>query len=186
MQSTVEKSRLNPEILKALILNDSTTVIEETINKLESVIKDLKNAKDLENEYHTETLDLSKSLEVCQARGHDDDARIKKLETENKRLLFELLEANSIIKEDLRVKNITYVHTKTKRTETLERNAHLWELVSRIYHEAITHWDSTHHFDLACEDVKNEWLKTESMSEEECLDIWDEAKEIYHDQTEGI
>ena len=186
MQSTIEKSRLNPEILKALILNDSTVVIEEIIHKLESVIKDLKNAKDLHDQYQAETLDLSKQLDICQARGHDDDARIKKLEEENKRLLFELLEANSIIKEDLRVKNITYVHTKTKKTETLERNAHLWELVSRIYYEAITHWDSTYHFDLACEDLKKEWLKTESMSEEECLAIWDEAKEIYHEQTEGV
>ena len=186
MQSTVEKSRLNPEILKALILNDSTIVIEKMINKLESVIKDLTSVKDLQSQYQTETLDLSKSLEVCQARGHDDDARIKKLEDENKRLLFDLLEANSIIKEDLRVKNITYVHTKTKKTKSLERNAHLWELVSKIYHEAIVHWDSTYHFDLACDDLKKEWLKTEAMSEEECLAIWDEAKEIYHDQTEGV
>ena len=192
-----KKKDLNPDILMAMISKDSEDILNETTGKLNSaikdlseklnsVIKDLESVKNLQKHFKDELEETLFSLKICQDANQDSAAREKKLEKKNQELLFELLEANRIIKEDYRAKNTTATHLKTKGIDPAEKNAHLWELVSKIYHEAIVHWDSTYHFELACEDLKKEWLRTDSMSEDDSLDLWEKAKEIYFDQTEGI
>ena len=116
-------------------------------------------------------------LRICQDCVQDQDQRIKILEKEKMELHFDLYEANRHLKEKIRTKNVSYTHMEKGRYKEMERNAHVWELVSRIYHERILSGDDDHDFDLACKQLEDEWYKVHGD-----LSIWGAAKEIYNEQ----